>query len=359
MKSLKRILCIALAAIMILCFAGCSTPKVALTVDGKDYSTGEYLAYLLDGFQQGYYNGGLYYYEQQGYDIWSQTYTYESQQLELAEYLKAMTVDTIIRQKAIENMMAEAGVTADEELVKQVQTQMIDMVEESLLLEYGINKESYTKMCMAYYCNEASLFLSRYDKDGSSPIPEEDVRKYFDDNYLSYKMISVGMMNGEEEMSETEQKAITDELQKYLDLYEDGKTFNEVIAQYNYDISTSSDKKLEELTDDDTRQNMDAGTAEDEDLANAVKSVKEGEAKIVTYKSGGTDLTAALIFRMDPEEGEGYDTYFEDSRESILYSIKGEEFDAEVQKVADALQYTVNERAYKMCDPKEFVSLYS
>ncbi len=354
MKTLKKILCVALAAIMLLSFAGCSTPKVALTVDGKDYATGEYLAYLLDAFQQAYYNGGLYYYEQQGTDIWSQTFTHDDKSLDLAEYLKAQTVDTIIRQKALENMMKEAGVEPSEDTTKNAQ-QMVDAVDESTLLTFGVSKESYEKMCMAYYRNELSLFLSRYDKDGTTPVPEADIRQYFDDNYLSFKMISVEMMKDEKEMSEDEQKTVKNELQKYLDLYNGGKSFNEVIAQYNYDISTSSDKKLETLTDKDTRQDVEVESYGDEDFTDAVKSVPEGKAQIVTYKAGGETLTAALILRMDPEEGEGYETAFEDNRQNILLGIKFDEFDADVKKVADALEYTLNERAYDMCDPRDFV----
>lgn len=354
MKILKKFLCIALAAIMLLCFVGCSTPKVAITVDGKDYPTGEYLAYLLDAFQQAYYNGGLYYYEQQGLDIWSQTFTYEDETLELAEYIKAQTVDTVIRQKALENMMKEAGVEPSEDTTASAQ-EMIDSVDENTLLSFGVSKESYKNMCMAYYRNELSLFLSRYDKDGTTPVSEADIRKYFDDNYLSYKMISIEMMDGEEEMAEDEQKEVKADLQKYLDLYNGGKSFNEVIAQYNYDISTSSDKKLETLTDEDTRQNIEVESAGDADFTDAIKSVPEGKAQIVTYKAGGETLTAALILRMDPEEGEGYETTFEDNRQNILLGIKFEEFDADVQEVVDKLEYSLNERAYKMCDPREFV----
>ena len=58
---LKKLIAALLCAVMLLSFTACgSTPKVAITVDGKDYGTGEYLAYLLDAFQQAYYNGGLY-----------------------------------------------------------------------------------------------------------------------------------------------------------------------------------------------------------------------------------------------------------------------------------------------------------
>ncbi len=357
MNTIKKWLCAALAVVMTLAFAGCSTPEVAITVDGKEYETGEYLAYLLDGFQQVYYNGGLYYYEQYGTDIWAQEYTYgeEEEKVLLAEYLKRTAVDTIIRQKALENKIAEAGVQFDANLTKQAQD-MIDSVTEETLLTFGVNKAHYTAMCMAYYRNEISLFLSRYDKDGTTPVAEDEIRKYFDENYLSYKLISIPMVDSDnKEFSADKQKETKDTLQKYLDMYNKDKDFNKVIAQYNYDVSTAKDKELGTLTDADTRQNVDLKNAPDGDLANAVKKIPEGKAEIITYSAGGTKLTAALVLRLDPEKGEGYDTYFADSRQNILLSIKYEEFDKEITDYAKTLTYDLNKRAYKMCDPKDFV----
>ncbi len=356
MKLCKKLLALAVAAVMLLSFAACgSTPKIAMTVDGKEYPTGEYLAYMVEAFQQVYVNGGLYYYEQQNVDVWAQEYTYGEKKVTLEEYIKKMTVDTIIRQKALENMMAQAGVTPTEDSTKNVQ-EMVKNASESALLSYGVSLQSYEAMCMAYYRNELSLFLSRYDKNGTTPVAETEIRKYFDDNYLSYKAITVKLTDDKDkELSADEQKKITDKLQTYLDMYNKGTDFNKVIAQYNYDNSTASDKKLETLTDKDTRQNLEVQSADDEDFTDAIKSVKEGEAKLVTYKANGTALTAAIILRLDPEVGEGYETSFEDNRQNILLSLKFEEFNKEVDEVANKLTYSVDERAYKMCSPKEFV----
>ncbi len=355
MKLCKKVLAFVVALVMLFSFAACgSTPKIAMTVDGKEYPTGEYLAYMLDAFQQVYVNQGLYYYEQQGVDVWAQEYTYKDKKVKLDEYIKQMTVDTIIRQKALENMMADAKVSPSEETTKDVEA-MLKEVSETTLLAYGVSMDSYKAMCEAYYRNELSLFLSRYDKNGTSPVAEDEIRKYFDTNYLSYKAISVEMMKDNKEMSKDEQKKVTDQLQTYLDMYNKGTDFNKVIAQYNYDISTSSDKKLETLTDKDTRQDLEATATQDTQLVDAIKGIKEGEAKLVTYKSGGTNLTAAVILRIDPESGEGYENAFEDSRQNVLLGIKHEEFSKEVDEVAKKLTYTVDERAYKMCNPKEFL----
>lgn len=354
---LKKLFAALLCAVMLLSFTACgSTPKVAITVDGKDYGTGEYLAYLLDAFQQVYYNGGLYYYAQQGTDIWEQTYTYDDKQVKLDEYLKLSTVDTIIRQKALENRMQEENVAYTEESTENVK-KILDSVSEKTLLTFGVSKESYEKMCMAYYRNELSLFLAHYDKGGSKEVAETEVRTYFDENYISYKMISITQTDSSgETLSDEKQAQNKETLQKYLDMYNKSGDFNAVIAQYTYDTADGENKTLETLTDSDTRTDADAKQASDSALAEAVKSVPVGKAQIVDYDAGGTTRTSALILRLDPESGEGYETYYEDSRQNILLELKFDEFDEEIDTYAKTLQYDLNSRAYKMCDPKDFVS---
>lgn len=53
MLKLKRLACAALAAVMLtsaVSLSGCSTPEIAMTVDGTEYSTGVYLAYLYNTY---------------------------------------------------------------------------------------------------------------------------------------------------------------------------------------------------------------------------------------------------------------------------------------------------------------------
>lgn len=210
---------------------------------------------------------------------------------------------------------------------------------------------------MAYYRNELSLFLAHYDKGGSKEVAETDVRGYFDENYISYKMISVAQTDSEgAALSDEKQQENKAFLQKYLDMYNKNGDFNAVIAQHTYDTTDGDNKTLETLTDSDTRKDEDAKNASDTALAEAVKTVPVGKAQIVDYDAGGTKKTSALILRLDPESGEGYESYYENSRQNILLALKFDEFDGEIKTYAKTLQYDLNSRAYKMCDPKNFVT---
>lgn len=66
---------------------------------------------------------------------------------------------------------------------------------------------------------------------------------------------------------------------------------------------SSDESSSDEEETDPNLHDVDANLYGDEDFTNAIKSVPIGQAQIVEYKAGGTENTAALILRLDPEEG--------------------------------------------------------
>ena len=102
MRTFKRIACAAVAA----CFAfsltltGCSTPEYAMTVDGRQYTTGEYLAYLYNVYYTMAQNMAMY--QAYGMDPWAQTVPYgegdAAEYISTAEFIKRTAQDSIIRQ---------------------------------------------------------------------------------------------------------------------------------------------------------------------------------------------------------------------------------------------------------------------
>lgn len=419
MSICKKIACAVLSTGMLLstlAFSGCSTPAVAMTVDGKDYSSGEYLAYLYNAYTEVfYYNYYLAYYQ----DPWDMTLPYGEDEetavdLSVSDYIKQSAQDTIIRQKAIENRLEEAGLEWMEDDIKQADEQ-IAQVNESQLLDLGISMESFERMYRAYTCNERALFYGTYDNGGSKAMTEEEIRAYFDENYLSYKIIEISLTDDDgADLSDEEKEEVMDRLEKYLNQYNTSKDFDAVIDTYEEDeaaatatsgatttgtgstttgttaattsattattaattettetagtgtnatgtgTTTAADSGEEGGTDteeentDPNRQDIDANTYGDEDFTNAIKSVGINEAKIVEYKKGGTTNTAALVLRLDPEDREDGETYFEDNRENIIYGAKYEEYNKELEEYIATLDVEINQRAVRMLDPRNF-----
>lgn len=409
MKLIRKIAVSALAVLMavsMLLMSACSTPAVAMTVDGKDYSTGEYLANLYNSYYLAYYNGGLYQYAQYGMDPWEQSMTYgegdEAVSMKLADYLVQITKDNIIRQKAVENLMAEYEITADEELMNEFNSNF-ESYKENEMLQYGFNREHYRNMYIEANINERSLFYALYGENGAKAASEDDIRAYFDQNFVAYKAISVSMVDSEgNEYSDADKQATKDNLNNYLELYKATGDFDAVIAQYNMDTAekeetadtatTDTTDAADTTTADTTTAETDASeqeatqttaaedtadtaeasepedTAEEEkesnvqladsvtgdaELVKAVVAVPENTAQVIEYTTSSGTLTAALVLRLNVEK-EGGDGYYENQHDNCLYGLKFDEFDKDVKTVADSLTVTYNDAAINACDPKNF-----
>lgn len=356
MKNVKRIIGAVLALVLLL--TGCAgpklvlggTPKTAGTVGDTALSTGEYLAYLYSTFYDQYYNNGYYQYASAGYDVWAQEFTYgegdEEQKVDFAEYLKLMTKDSILRQEALRQMLAEEKIQWNKDSLKELEDSTKDMKDDALL-SLGISNEHYINVYKELNLNEQSLFYGRYREGGTEAVSEKERRDYFDKNYLSYKIIEIDLTDDQgKALDDKGKKKITDQLNGYLTTYNRDKNFEAVVDAYNK-ANAAEGEKVEKSTDKDNRINADA-TQMDEALAKAVRGVKVGEAKVVTY-----DTTAALILRLDinnPKE------LFKDETDNILYGMNYEAFSEEVEEKMADININLKKSVVKACDPKNFVT---
>lgn len=251
MVRLKKWLCgVSSAALIVTLVAatGCSTPQVAVTLDGREYSTGEYLAYLYNAFQSAY----NYAYQNEYYasmlggtthaDIWDVTIPYgekdkdgKQDELKLEDYIKQVALDNLIRQKALENKLDEYGIELLKEELEKAEKDLKSIAADDLL-KLGISKEHYAAMYKAVQVNEQSLFYGLYDKGGVKAMSEKDIRQYFDDYYMSYKSIEISLVDSSgKALSDAKIKEIKERLKKYEDLYKKNKDFDKVIEKYKED----------------------------------------------------------------------------------------------------------------------------
>ncbi len=423
---LKRAVTVLLALAMLcsaLLMTGCSTPKVAMTVDGDKYTTGEYLAYLYNTFYQVYMAGSassvpLYYYEMYATDsdVWGQEYTYEDQKYDLAGYIKAMAQDAVVRSVAVKRMMTEFGITLNEEDAKALADELAAM-ENDAFIELGFNNESYARMLEECNYNESGLFYALYGKGGKREVAETDVRKYFDDNYLSYFIISDALTDAKGNKLDDKAKAeVKKTFEEYLAMYEKDKDFDAVLHKFEADEKAKAeaesnktttttgkgnttpaattttaaattttegatttlnntttangatttttahdhDHEEEEEEEHNHRVDVDSSAEGNENLEKLIKEMKFGEIKILEYEDDSKTPTIALVLRMDPEADRGEDKdgkkidYYAEQVETILYSMKFEEFNKEITAKMDTLKVEVNKKAINAGDPVEF-----
>ena len=378
MKRTIRILSavLALALSLSVMLTGCDLWKptlpgmsnVAATYgDGQEISTGEYLAYLYMNFYTLYYEQGYYYYESYGVDPWEQALPYETgekdadgnavtENLTLEDYIVAITKDTIKQQIVLDKMLKDEGLSWIEEEAADIEAEFA-AAEPDMYLGWGISDEHFASVYKKVMLNQRGAFFGRYGKGGTQEIKETELKKYFKDNYLSYKLISVPLTTTDEDgntanMSDKEKKAELDKLNEYLKIAED-KGFEKAMDQYNKDNTAEGEEAPEATKDEDNRQNVDA-TEMDENLVKAIRSVKVGETKVVEYKTSddAATPTAILVQRLDINDPK---TLYEDSVESIIIALKSDAFTEEVNEAAKKLTISFDEKVLEKCSPKSFL----
>ncbi len=364
---LKRILTGALSVLLAVCLlftTACSTPDVAIRANDKDISMGEYLAYMYEMFYSVYYGQGMYQYASYGYDVWDLEFEYgegdDAKDLKLDEYLRQTGKDLAIRQVAVAELLEKYGLTVDEKDAKELKKQLAT-VSEADLLKYGFNKKNYAKVVMAVELNEAALFYGLYDEGGEREVAEDDIRAYYEENYLSYKSIDVVLQDEKgKDFDEDQIAAVQAQLEGYLAMYEESGDFDAVIKQYEADIAEDKEETdTEETTDKeeektDYRVDTTVEAIADKNTSDAIKDVEIGKAAIQQYKVNKEKPTMSLILRLDPDKRDDEVDYYAEQHQAILQALKYEELDKEILDYVKKMDVEVNESAIKMADPKQF-----
>jgi hypothetical protein len=110
---------------------------------------------------------------------------------------------------------------------------------------------------------------------------------------------------------------------------------------------------------------VDSKVSGDAELAKEIKKLKFNEVKIIEYKNSSGKAVKALVLRLDPEADRGEDKdgkavdYFADQNKAILYQLKNEEFNKDVDAKFETLDVEINSRAVNACDPYEFRSMFA
>ncbi len=367
MKKLMRMFSavLALAVLASLALTGCSAPKlhiggtpaVAGTVEGVEMPTGEYLAYLYSAYYDAYVGGGLYQYAMYGYDVWGQEYTYgdgeDAPKVKLDEYIKLAAKDLIARQLVLEDMMAADNLSWVEDELKEAEENLKNGAKDGYLY-LGISDENFAKVYKKVSLNESAVFYGLYGEGGKREVSDAERREYYNNNYLSYKIISIPLTDDKgSELNQEGKDKIIAQLEGYLATYNKDKNFEAIVDTYKKSQAAEADKdKIEASKDEDNRQNVDAKRLGDDDLVKAIRSVEVGQAKVVTYKAGGADNTAALILRLDINDPA---TLYTEKTNELLLGMKWEAFDEEVKKAMTKKTVDLKKSVVKKCDPKNFL----
>lgn len=220
---------------------------------------------------------------------------------------------------------------------------------------YGVSLDSFKYCTTEYTTKYQALFDKLYNVGGSKQVSDDDLTKYFFENYVDYSYFSVNLYDSTTDeagqssnvaLSDEEAKKLTDELDGYAKDINGGKSYDDMIKEYmtankvETDPSTSNVEELEKSSMGD-------------ELKNALKELDNNKATTLKVGSGETAVYYLVYKRdvkNDAEEYIGDGT----NRANVLSSMKSDEFADYVEGLTKNLKYEENTSVIDRYDPKMF-----
>ena len=375
MNNVKKLTALVLAAAMAASATGCADQRWSYKAGDESLTTGSYIYNLLNGYYEAY---GLVESPDEAENILEVEVTGSDEDAKtktVEQYAYDYADETSRRMIAVEDLFKSYGLVFDEtqdQAARNYSSQVWTTAKKTLE-GYGIGEESFHYCYADYMVKYSQVFDHLYGEDGEQYVTNEDLKKYFTENYDGYAYFWTEMTETNDEgeyvaKSDEEFKKTESQFNSYADSLNKGKDYKSVVGQYIKDYSLDSDPTFSgSLKNDDD-------TAIDEDVVAKIRELDEGKAAVV--KTGEAD-TARYYVVYKPKYSEIEDYYDDDSsfslpvtmddevsiydlksgqtRTSLLSSMKMKDFEKYLDDHAAAINIQKNEAAIKKYKAKMFV----
>ncbi len=289
---MKKLISLILVAIMVLSLASCTISKVKVNgtkIDNEIYTYFELLA-------------------EKGED---------------GEASENAILNEISRYVAINSEFHNRGLALDSNIKAEVSAHVNDLwhLYGSFYEENGISKQTIYKIELSSAYKDV-LLTDYYAEDGDKPVTEEEIKKYFEDNYAAIRYVTGYLFNVDDNgistaMSTAEKDKITNSFKSVAEMVSEGSSVEEAVGSLGENTEVR-----------DTVINAFSDGTFPEGFWNAVKGVEKGKTEVIAVGD-----YIFLVNRVDifSEEYGYYNTY----RTDCLKKMKGEEFSAVVDTWAE------------------------
>ncbi len=282
---------IAAASCAVVCavsLTGCSDTGFIGTVNGMQIPTGMYI-YQLE--VAGYSEASSKITEEKGDSLGTAEVTVFTETIDgksADQWLKDYALDKVKRYAAVESLFSEYGLTLSAEDQESVNNYIKSLdndlgyyaqyygIDESSFGDYyekrGISKDTMRKLSENSY-KEKYVFLHNYDKDGLTPVSDDEINKYATENYAAVKLLKLDFTDyqGLSLQDDADKQKIRDLAQSYADRANSGEDW--VNIQYDYDLREAQLKAWADA--DDSYAEEKSSTAEASATAEAATATAE------------------------------------------------------------------------------------
>lgn len=220
---------------------------------------------------------------------------------------------------------------------------------------YGISFESFRYCSTEYSVKYQALFDKLYKEGGSKEVSDEELTKYFNENYTDYSYFTVNLYNASTDeagqstnvaMSDEEAKKVTDEIDGYVKDVNNGKSYDDVLEAY---------MKANDIESDPATSNIE--NLENSSLGDEVKEALEKlDNKKATAVKVGSGENAVYYFIYKRNIKDAVKDYIADEtkKANLISSMKGDEFADYIEELTKSLDYEENTSAIDKYEPKMF-----
>lgn len=378
MNNAKKLTAVMVAAAMLAASSGCGDQSWSYKADGVSLSAGTYLYNLLNGYYEGY---DLVESPDEVKDILKAEVedSDSGEQKTLEQYALDTANETSERMVAVESLFNKYDLTLDEtedEAARSYASQVWSTAKKTLE-GYGIAEESFNYCYADYSVKYGQVFEHLYGEEGDKAVSDDDLKKYFADNYVGYAFFSLSMAQTDDDGNTT--KKSDEEFQKaetlfngYADMInKDNKDYKDVAKQYIADYEMTYDP-----TYSGALKNDNDSSSFDEEVVKKVRELGEGEAAVVVsgeeestvyhfvYRPKNSEIEDYLVVdatsttpATDPDGGVYvYDLKSGYTRYTMLNDMKGDEYRDYLAEQAKSIGIQKNETAIKGYKVKMFIS---
>ncbi len=261
-----------------------------------------------------------------GTKIDNEIYTYFevcAEKNENSEVNEEEILKSISRYVAINSEFANRGLTLDSNVKAEVSMLVNDLwhLYGSFYEENGVSKQTIYKVELSSAYEDA-LLADYYAEDGDKPVTEDEIKKYFGENYAAIRFVTGYLFNVDDNgatapMTDSEKTKLTNSFKSVAEMITDGTSIEEAVGSLGENTEVR-----------DTVVNAFSDGTFPEGFWDKVKGIEKDKTVVITVGD-----YIFLVKRVDifSEEYGYYNTY----RTDCLKQMKGEDFSAVVDKWAE------------------------
>ncbi len=357
MKHLKKALVVVLAVLMMISATGCGDVTWSFKTDYTTVSIGTYIFYEYSAMYEASTSVS---------DSDAQILEQKIDDIPAEEWVNDKTMESIKNYLAVEKLMHDMKleVSAEDKSTAENYAKYLWQSYGKEFEEYGISYESYYNANLLHNAKNETVFKAIYDKDGTKAVSDDELKKYFTDNYSDYYYFTYNLSkkNDKEEteaFTEDETATVKKQFDSYVKMMnKQKKSYSDVVEAFlEYSKQESSAEEGGDITESSPSTHhtaiLDDTSMLDESVREKVKAMKENTAEAF-IDGEGTSAVYYFVYKTSIEDRSKEFLADNSQRLSVLQTMKKTEYEDYIKDVIKGITFETNEKAIKKYPPKMF-----